>query len=150
MWGKGGVQWSEPLQVRGAFFLHSNANFKSLFNCVELVVTNLTMVYDLWNKPMVSIANKELKYEGGHLPLPSWLRYWTLMKFGILPGISSCFGKDLPHCFKMFSWVRSQTSFAYYQLTEIEQVVRLHLEVIFEKRNKLNCGGSYHFLSTWY
>ena len=54
-----------------------------LVNFVELVVTNLTMVYDLWNKPMVSIATKELKYERGHLP-PSWLRYWSLMKFGPL------------------------------------------------------------------
>ena len=34
-------------------FLHSNANLKSLFNFVYLVVTNLRMVYYLWNKPTV-------------------------------------------------------------------------------------------------
>ena len=47
MWGKGGVQRSEPLEVPRCIFLRSNANFKSLFNVVELVVTNLAMVYDL-------------------------------------------------------------------------------------------------------
>ena len=47
MWGKGGVQRSEPLEVPRYIFLRSNVYFKSLFNFVELVVTNLRMVYDL-------------------------------------------------------------------------------------------------------
>ena len=49
MWGKGGVQWSvgAPGSYEVHFFLRSNVNFRSPFNFVELVVTNLTMVYDL-------------------------------------------------------------------------------------------------------
>ena len=69
------------------------------------------MFFDLWNKPSVSIATEEFKYERGH-PL-SWLRCWSLMMFEPLVPMDTSrhfqlFRKDLPHCFKMFSCVRSQ------------------------------------------
>ena len=125
MWGKGGVQWSELLEVLRCIFLHSNANFKLLFNFVKLVVTNLMMVYHLWNKPMVSITTNELKYERGHFPLPSPSppppRYWSLMKFGPLVPMNTSrhfqlFWKRFASLFQNVFHVCTHKSFAYYQL----------------------------------
>ena len=50
---------SEPLEVPRCIFY--TQNFKSLLSFVEHVNTNLTMVYDLRNKPMVSISTEELQ-----------------------------------------------------------------------------------------
>ena len=69
-----------------------------------------------------------------------YLGPWYLQ---VLPGISSCFEKVLPHCFKIFSCVHSQIidSFAYYQLHRNKSRFLDYISrVIFEKRNKLNCG----------
>ena len=152
MWGKGGVQ---PLRFRvpRCIFWHWSNVILNHFLILFFVVTNLTMVYDLWNKPMVSIATEELKYEREHLPPPPppppRLGYWSLQVWiWILPGISSCFGKDLPQCFKMFSCVRLQTSFAYI----INFNKSKFLDYISKSflRKGMNCGGCYHFLSTWY
>ena len=42
--------------------------YSEVHNFVERVdVTNLAMVYDIWNKLMVSITTEELKYERAHL-----------------------------------------------------------------------------------
>ena len=58
----------------------------------------------------------------------------------VLQGISGRFEKDLPHCFKMFSCVHLQINCILSTSPKYEQVFRSHLRVIFEKRNKLNCG----------
>ena len=157
MWGKGGVQRSEPLEVPRCIFLRSNANFKSLFNFVELAVTNLTMVYDLWNKPMVSIATEEVKYERGHLPPPPFRlatllvlnEVWALGTYEYFQAFAVGLEKICLTVSKCFMCALTN-HLHIINFTEIRASFILHLWVILEKRNKLNCGGSYHFLSTWY
>ena len=107
MWGKGGVQRTEPLE-------RSNANFISLLNFVELVVTNLTMVYDLWNKPMVSIATEELKYERPLPPSPATLlvlnEVWALGTYEYFQAFPVVF-KRFASLFQNVQCVRSQINF---------------------------------------
>ena len=130
--------------------------YSEVHNFVERVdVTNLAMVYDIWNKPMVSITTEELKYERGHLA-PHLLATLVLNEVWALDTyeycISSCLEKICLTVSKCFH-VCTHKSFAYYQLHQNKsKSFRLHLRVIFAKRNKLELWGcwSYHFLSTWY